>query len=279
MATVNQPHTSCIEQFARRLVPPVLACALIFCGSGAQRSIAAQSAPTPPPAPQQKASAHGARIHGVATGGTLGLPGVYIIAISESSGRKFTAITDGAGAYSLQLPSDGSYIVRAVFRGLTSARQRITIEAGTPYASPVNFSFDSSASGLSNLSSIWPSVVLPPISISALSFQPAESVTGGNSGGSFPAFPGDPQFSGDSFSISGQPSFVNPYFVMADNMRSDFEDGHELQGPAMLPSSGPSVQTAPLPGGVGTSGGNAASPHGEIYWGGEIGRASCRERV
>ena len=265
MVTVNRPSLNCAARIARRLAPPVLACVLIFCGSGAQCSIAAQSAPH---APQQKASAHGARIHGVVTSGTLGLPGAYIVAISESSGRKFTAITDGAGAYSLQLPDDGSYVVRAVFRGLTSARQRITIEPGAPNAQPVNFSFDSSANGLSNLSSIWPSVILPPISISALSFQPAESVTGGNSGGSFPAFPGDPQFSGDSFSISGQPSIVNPYFLMADSMRNDFEDGHELQGPAMLPSAGPSAQTTPLPGGIGSAGGNAATPHGEIYWGG-----------
>ena len=71
--------------------------------------------------------------------------------------------------------------------------------------------------------------LLPPVTTSSVSLQPAFSTIGASSGAQIPAFPGDPNFSGDSFTVDGQPSIVNPFFQMDDLMRQSFEDGHELQ--------------------------------------------------
>ncbi len=71
---------------------------------------------------------------------------------------------------------------------------------------------------------------LPPVSTSSVSLQPAISTIGASSGAQIPSFPGDPNFSGDSFIVDGQASIVNPFFQMDDLMRQSFEDGHQLQG-------------------------------------------------
>ncbi len=157
-----------------------------------------------------------------------------MIATSSRSRKKFSAITNGAGTYAIDLPASGSYVIRAVFRALTSPAKEVVFSA-TSRNQQVDFSFEGTAAG-NSLSSLWPTPLMSPVVANALSLQPVESNAGGNSGVQFPTFTGDAVVSGDSFSITGQPPIMTPYFQMADQMRQDFEDGHELQGPSMQPS-------------------------------------------
>jgi trimeric autotransporter adhesin len=172
----------------------------------------------------------GGRIHGSVKAGTVPLSGVIVAATNRQSGKKVVTITDGAGMYSFVVSQDGRYLVLAEFPDLTSSAKDILLD-GTSRDQQVNFSFRNGPmrqQTTNSLSSLWTPLLLPPISISTLSLQPAASNLGGNGGGQFPSFPGDLQFSGDTFAVNGQAPIVNPYFQLADQMRQDFEDGHQL---------------------------------------------------
>lgn len=76
-------------------------------------------------------SSSGARIHGVVKVGTIPMGGVRVVAATVPPGKRFSALTDAAGAYSITLPTNGRYVVRAYFRGVTSASDVIGFgEAG-----------------------------------------------------------------------------------------------------------------------------------------------------
>jgi hypothetical protein len=90
--------------------------------------------------------------------------------------------------------------------------------------------------GALDLSDLWPSLLQPAVETDTIALEPALSVTGGNGGAGAPSFTGDPDFDGDSFEVNGQDDIVIPYFQMADQMRLDFEDGHQLQGPPEQPT-------------------------------------------
>jgi hypothetical protein len=97
-------------------------------------------------------------------------------------------------------------------------------------------SSDDVPDGALDITDLWPSQVQSAVETDTLALQPALSVTGGNGGASFPSFTGDPDFDGDTFEVNGQDDIVIPYFQMADQMRLDFEDGHQLQGPPEQPT-------------------------------------------
>lgn len=227
------------------------------------------------------APASGGRIHGFAKQGTIPLAGIYVTIVAADSGKKFSTLTDGAGAYSIALPDDGRYSIRAVFRANNASPQEIRIGAGHRDLQ-LNFSFEGSAVA-NTLASIWPPLILPPVAVNTIALEPALANPGGASGARFPQFTGDPVFSGDTFTVYGQPAVVTPYFQMADQMRQDFEDGHQLQGPPMRPyftlenetsadagsaNNGTSADTAAGATGTGDadSSANKSKPHGEIFW-------------
>jgi trimeric autotransporter adhesin len=227
----------------------------------------------PSNAQHEKSTNQGGRIHGFIRVGTIPLSGVIVAATNTHSGKKFTSITDGSGAYSIRVSQSGTYQVRAEFPDLTSSAQDIVLDSNNSQHQ-LDFSFANgpfSPSTVTSLSSLWPAALMPPISINTSSLQPATVNTGGNSGAQFPAFLGDPQYSGDTFTINGQASIVVPYFQMADQMRQDFEDGHQLQGPPMQPLRSNSNSTASSA----AAGAPPSSPkpqtnqlHGEIFWNG-----------
>jgi trimeric autotransporter adhesin len=120
-----------------------------------------------------------------------------------------------------------------------------------------------------DLSDLWPSSTQSAVETDSIALQPALSITGGTGGASTPSFTGDPSFDGDTFEVNGQNDIVIPYFQMADQMRLDFEDGHQLQGPAeqqpikaaIKKLSAPARTTATRPF-------DAGRFHGAAYWNG-----------
>jgi trimeric autotransporter adhesin len=246
----------------------VISLAIIFLTNSTSSAQTISSRQPPQAMSSVKDDFQGGRIHGVIKEGTIPLSGVRVIATSSRSRKKFSTITDGAGAFAIDLPSNGSYSIRAVFRALTSPAKEVVFDT-TSRDQQVDFSFEGTATG-NSLSSLWPAPLMPPVVANAMSLQPAESNAGGNSGAQFPTFTGDAVFSGDSFSITGQPPIMIPYFQMADQMRQDFEDGHELQGPSMQPSQGGLITDSqagsnetPISGNQ-----NIHQIHGAVFWNG-----------
>jgi hypothetical protein len=208
-------------------------------------------------------------IRGSVRQGTIPLGGAWVVATSVLSGKKFTTITDGAGMYSIVVSENGHYLVRAAFRALTSSDKAVVLSAATGRVQEVDFSFEGSA-GSRYLTSLWPPLIMPPVAANTLSLQPATSITGGNSGAQFPSYPGDPIFSGDTFVVDGQASIMVPYFQMADQMRQDFEDGHELQGPSMQPGRAAEYEGTSVVGSetgkVKSLDSGASQLHGVVFW-------------
>jgi hypothetical protein len=90
--------------------------------------------------------------------------------------------------------------------------------------------------GTLDLTDLWPSPLQPAVESDTLALQPTLSVAGGSGGANTPSFTGDPSFDGDTFEVNGQNDIIIPYFQLADQMRLDFEDGHQLQGPPEQPT-------------------------------------------
>ena len=124
--------------------------------------------------------------------------------------------------------------------------------------------------GALDLSDLWPSPLQSAVETDTLALEPASSVTGGNGGASTPSFTGDPSFDGDTFEVNGQEDIVIPYFQMADQMRLDFEDGHQLQGPAEQPTKA-AIRKLSAPKAAGKSAPTNlkfARFHGAVFWNG-----------
>lgn len=176
--------------------------------------------PSAPPADRE--TVQEAVIHGTVKIGTLPLQSVRVTASDARTGKQVTTTTDGNGAYSLTLPRDERFLIRAERFGYALSSTEFLLNTATKQ---VNFSLKS---GGDNLSSLWEAALLPPVITSSVSLQPAFSIIGASSGAQIPSLSGDPNFSGDSFTVDGQASIVNPFFQMDDLMRQSFEDGHQL---------------------------------------------------
>ena len=244
---------------------------------------------TPPPHPQPRSpattasslSGSGARIHGIVKVGTIPMGGVRVVAATLPPAKRFSTLTDAAGAYSIHLPANARYLVRADFRGVTSASDEIAF-ANAGGNREVDFSIVLNASnqaagstGTSSIASLWPPLLMPPVTPNSIAMQPASGSTGGISGAQFPSFAGDASFSGDTFSVNGQTLIVIPYFQMADQMRQDFEDGHELQGASVGPvtssaasssASNANSSSGNSSGATGASNHSSIQPHGQLFW-------------
>src|SRR5271167_881939 len=94
----------------RRILPMVVVCAATW--SAAQ-------------VPQSQ----GGSIHGVVKSGNTPVPGVIVTAANTLTGQKATTSTDVDGSYSLQLPSNGRYVVRAQMAAFAPVTKEVLINA------------------------------------------------------------------------------------------------------------------------------------------------------
>jgi trimeric autotransporter adhesin len=196
--------------------------------------------------------------------GTIPMGGVRVTATNLRSGVSISTFTDGGGAYSMTLTESGRYLVRAEYGTFSASTRVVLIEVSAGAQVDLLLQKASAlqaenSTGSNSISSLWPSQLLPPVSISSITMQPATGSAGGNSGGQLPSFPGDPDFSGDTFTVNGQAQIVMTFFQMGDLMRQSFEDGHELQGRSLEPTDNSS-------GGPTTSASSVNQPHGVLFW-------------
>ena len=194
-------------------------------------------------------------IHGTVKIGTLPLQSVRVTASDARNGKQVTTVTDANGAYSLTLPRGERFLIRAERFGYEPSTTEVLLNAPTKQT---DFSLKS---GADSLTSLWEAALLPPVTASSVSLQPAFSTIGASSGAQVPSFPGDPNFSGDSFTVDGQASIVNPFFQMDDLMRQSFEDGHQLQATSVgsdedIGAAGPVTSSSPY------------QIHGLAFWNG-----------
>lgn len=104
---------------------------LLFAAS-AFTSAQSEGAPSATSTPAAQKS--GGTIHGTAKSGNMPLPGVTVTAANTLTGKKVISSTDVDGAYSLTVPSNGRYVVRAELSAFGTATKETLINASSPIA-------------------------------------------------------------------------------------------------------------------------------------------------
>src|SRR5437588_4167217 len=130
------------QQWPNRRLGRVLCCAAalslatICSAQSPPAQPASASAPSqpsaPPPAPP---AAKGGQITGTARSGAMPLPGVSITATNSLTGQKIVSSTDYNGAFTLNVPSNGRWVIKAELAAFAPITQEAVINAGNRSAS------------------------------------------------------------------------------------------------------------------------------------------------
>ncbi len=115
--------------------------------AASQSSTANPASTTAAPAPSQVSvpaggGTVGGTVHGTVIAGIAGkpggvpLPGVAITATNTLTGRRYTSATDADGAYTLKIPRNGRYVLRAELAGFAAATAEVLLTGETAPLSP-----------------------------------------------------------------------------------------------------------------------------------------------
>ena len=77
----------------------------------------------------QSPPSQGGTIHGVVKSGNMPLPGATVTAANTLTGQKVTTSTDVDGSYSLQVASEGRYVLRARMAAFAPVTQEVRVNA------------------------------------------------------------------------------------------------------------------------------------------------------
>ena len=94
-----------------------------------QAPVAPATTESAPTQPAPSAAAQGGTISGSVKSGTIPLPGVAITATNTLTGKKYATTTDITGAFSMTIPKNGRYVVRAELAAFASVTQEVLVNA------------------------------------------------------------------------------------------------------------------------------------------------------
>ncbi|HWT65561.1 MAG TPA: carboxypeptidase regulatory-like domain-containing protein, partial [Terracidiphilus sp.] len=119
-----------------RAVPSWLAITALI----AAATVHAQTPPAPA-GPATQAAVSGGHLHGTAKSGMIPLPGVTITAQNTLTGKRYATVSDITGAWSLNIPQNGRYVIRTEFAAFAPAAQEAVLNA-TSHDQLVNFELE-----------------------------------------------------------------------------------------------------------------------------------------
>src|SRR3984957_20515788 len=101
---------------------------------------AAPSASAPAPSTQNPTDsvAAGGRLHGAVKSGNIPLPGVTVTAQNTLTGKRYSTTTDITGAWQMNIPQNGRYVIRTQFAAFAQGSQEAVLNA-TSHEQLVNF--------------------------------------------------------------------------------------------------------------------------------------------
>ena len=207
----------------------------------------------PSTAPQVTAAVQGGIIRGTIVAGVAGkpggvpLPGVAVTATNTLTGRKYTAATDIDGVYTMKIPRDGRYVVRAELTGFAAVTAEVLLKGaevasgsqtsnfGLQLASRVEAAEASAAtaSAAGGTGGSNPSLLrsLQSLSLNAGSTGAEDaSAGGGNTGAALPSLGnlngGGGGDANDSVAVSGQSGQTNGLAgISEDQLRERIQAG------------------------------------------------------
>ncbi|QNI33359.1 TonB-dependent receptor [Alloacidobacterium dinghuense] len=261
----------------------------------AQTPPAVTPAPAAPPASSAQT---GGTIHGAVKSGATPLPGVSITATNTLTGKKYSTVTDAAGAYSLTIPQNGRYVLKTDFAAFAATTKEALLNA-TSHDQQADFALtlasratqqegsEQTAQLIQNLRQYAGNGALNLSMLSGASdLIQAGSGGGGSSDAQLPTLANNSDFSSESVAVSGQSGTTNPFAGIDFNqMRQNMEDNEFNQSLSQTPgrSSRGGGQDSAFggPGGFGGGGGRGGfggrgnfrnfkpnQPHGAFFWNG-----------
>ena len=244
----------------------------------------------------------GGKLHGHIKSGNIPLPGVTVTAQNTLTGKRYSTTTDITGAWSLNIPQNGRYVIRTQFAAFAQGAQEAVLNA-TSHDQAVDFQLmlasraaqqqqrEDAQSGQSA------QAVQRMAANGAQSLNLINALTGdtdtqsgaaGTSGAALPSIAGNSDFSDQSVAISGQSGSVSPMAgVDMDRLRDQIEtmraQGGNIDGaPGGGLFGGGGFGGGGFGGGFGPGGGgfggggrggrgnfrgfNPGQPHGAIFW-------------
>ena len=82
----------------------------------------------------------GGKLHGVVKSGNIPLPGVTVTAQNTLTGKRYSTTTDITGAWLLNIPQNGRYVVRTQFAAFAAGSQEALFNATSSHDQTVTFS-------------------------------------------------------------------------------------------------------------------------------------------
>lgn len=213
----------------------------------------------------------GGKLHGVVKSGNTPLPGVTVTAQNTLTGKRYSTTTDITGAWQLNVPQNGRYVVRTEFAAFAEASQEVVVNAASRDG-VVNFALilasrqaaqDEQATGQAGARAsagrtsasgarVRQLAGNSPESMSLTSALSADTETGagseGVSGAALPSIAGNSDFSDESVAVTGQAGQVSGWAGMDPGQPRDGMDSMRAQG-------GPTGQGVALAGAGGMLGG------------------------
>lgn len=287
----------------RRVAKASLFAALVFTVGAHGYAQQAQKPGAPiaqsPSAPAQR---NDRTIHGSVHAGAEPLPGVLITATNALTGKKYSAATDATGTYSMAIPADGRYVVRAQFTVFAPSVKEAMLTAASP-SQQVDFSLElasraeQQAQNQQNMESqaarLYSGSGAQSLNLMGSAMDLITAAGGdGNSGVQLPEIAGNSEFSSESVAVSGQNGVTNPFAsVDAEELRKEMQQrgadaslagapeapGATMRGMNMLGGAG---------GGAGGRGGRMSAifrnlkpnqPHGAFFWEGGNGALNAED--
>jgi hypothetical protein len=237
----------------------------------------------------------GCSIHGTVKTDTVPLPGVRVTATDTLTGKTYSAATDATGGYSINLPQNGRYIVRALFTVFAPAEKETLLSASSE-SRQVDFSLvlasyaekqgrqeqnrertesrQYAGRGAESLSQVGSAADL----ITA-------AAGGGSVGAQLPDIAGNSDFSSESVAVSGQNGETNPFAGLnVDQLRKEVQEGRSESAITGMPEAS---SMRALGGGMGGGGRGRLGaifrnfkpnePHGAFYWRGGNGALNATD--
>ena len=255
-------------------------------------STASGTAPSAAPSSAASQTESGGVIHGTVKSGSVPLPGVTITAQDTLTGKTYSTATTATGDYSMTIPRNGRYVVRARFAAFAEGTQEALLNA-TMRDRQLDFNLmlasraqeqqqreeraqarQYSGSGAQSLS----------LSGAASDLIAAASGASSESGAALPSLAGNSDFSSESVAVAGQTGFTSPFAGINFGQRLEAGGPDASGGPGF---GGPGGGGIRVRGGGGGGGGgfrggppppgafranfrhfNPNQPHGFLSWDG-----------
>jgi len=171
-------------------------------------------------------SVTGGKLHGLVKSGTIPLPGVTVTAQNTLTGKRYSTTTDITGAWQLNIPQNGRYVIRTQFAAFAEGTQEAVLNASSRDQA-VNFELilasrqaeiDRQQAQQAGRQSSEQQIVQQmagnaPENVNLLNAMAADIDTGagtaGASGAALPSIAGNSDFSDESVAVTGQAGQVS----------------------------------------------------------------------